>query len=209
MIRIIIADDHDLTRRGLKQMFSEVPHISIAEEVVDGNELLNRISLFDFDLLLLDINLPGRSGLDLMKDIRRIKPDLRVLILSIYEDEHYVLNAINKGTDGYIAKSADPMELVKAIEKVARGEKYISEAMAGKILFYSKSSRVEKLHTSLTERELELLKRIASGESPREIAEKLYISVKTVHAHREHILRKMKMRSNAELILYAVKEGLI
>jgi len=209
MIRLLIADDHDLIRKGLKQLLAEEHRIVVAGEASSSQEVLHLITRQEFDLLLLDINLHGQSGLDILTDIKRLRPGLPVLILSIYEDDAYIIGAINKGANGYISKSADSSELIRAIERVAKGEKYISGELAGKVLFVTRSATVNKLHTSLTPREMEILKRIASGTAPRQIAQALSISVKTVQAHREHILRKMNMRSNAEMIRYAVRENLI
>jgi len=208
MIHLLIADDHDLIRRGLRGVFHETNHICVSAEATDGPGLIRELSLNDFDVLLLDINLPGRSGLDLLQDIRRLRPQLPVLILSIYEDDEYILGAIQHGANGYIPKSADPGELIRAIEQVASGKKYISEKLAHKILFHPDQMVTGKIHQSLTARELEVLRKIAEGKPPRQIAGEPCISVKTVNAHREHILQKMNMHSTAELIRYAMKEKL-
>ena len=207
MIRVIIADDHDLIRRGLKQSLSETKHITVADEAGEWTELFRKISRKEYDILLLDINMPGRSGIDVLQEIKKLRPALPVLILSIYEDENYVLRAIRRGADGYISKASSTDDLIKAIEKVSKGGQYISDSKAEKVLFHAKKY-LDPLHKSLSDREMEVLLKITEGKSPKTIAKELSISVKTINAHREHILRKMNMKSTAELIRYGIKHKL-
>ena len=208
MIQVIIADDHEIIRRGVRQIISETSHIRVIAEVSDGKELMGKLGTTEVDLLLLDISMPGRSGLDILSDLKKIKPRLPVLILSIYEDDEYIRKAIQSGVSGYISKTALSSELIRAIEVVAGGGRYISEKLATKIIFTHDQDSTKPLHENLTDRELEVLKHIARGQSPRLIAADLAISVKTVNAHREHILRKMNMKSNAELIRYGIEHFL-
>ncbi len=208
MIQVIIADDHEIIRRGVRQIISETSHIRVISEVSDGKELMGKLGTTEVDLLLLDISMPGRSGLDILYDLKKIKPRLPVLILSIYEDDEYIRKAIQSGVSGYISKTALSSELIRAIEVVAGGGRYISEKLATKIIFTHDQDSTKPLHENLTDRELEVLKHMARGQSPRLIAADLAISVKTVNAHREHILRKMNMKSNAELIRYGIEHFL-
>jgi DNA-binding NarL/FixJ family response regulator len=208
MIRVIIADDHDLIRRGVKQSLSETKSITVTDEAAEWTELIHKISRNEYDILLLDINMPGRSGIDVLRDIKKLRPTLPVLILSIYEDENYVLKAIARGADGYISKASNTDDLIKAIEKVVKGGQYISDSLAEKVLFHSKSKTIDLIHKSLSDREMEVMLKIIEGKPPKLIAKELSISVKTVNAHREHILRKMNMKSTGELIRYGIKHKL-
>lgn len=209
MINILIADDHAVVRQGIKKILSDASDIVVAGEASEWRGLFQIMREAAFDVLLLDISLPGRSGLDILREIKQMFPAVPVLILSMYEEEEYVVRAINDGASGYVSKSAVAEDLILAIRRVAAGGQYISGFLAERFIFDPKTGKAGNLHTCLSTRELEVLKKIAGGMSAKAIAAELSLSVKTVNAHREHILKKMNMRSNAELIKYAVTHTLV
>lgn len=208
MIRVLVADDHEIIRRGVRQIIAETDHIRVVSEASEWKELIGKLGQTDADILLLDINMPGRSSLDILPDLKKIKPRLPVLIFSIYEDEEYIRKAITRGVSGYISKTTVSAELIRAIEIVAGGGQYVSERLASKILFGREPDAIKPLHDLLSKRELEVLLHIVRGTSPRQIAAQLSISIKTVNAHREHILQKMNLKSNAQLIRYGIEHAL-
>jgi len=209
MIRLLVADDHPVIRKGIREIFHESDRIEVAGEAKDWKEILNKIGRHKYDVLLLDIKMPGRSGLDILPEIKIIQPKLPVIIFSVFEDEEYVIKAINLGASGFLSKASEAGEMIKAIETVAGGNKYITGELASKLLFAGTAGIVEPLHNVLSKREMEVLVKIASGSSARQIAQDLSIHVKTVNAHREHILKKMHMKSNAELVKYAVNHRIV
>jgi two-component system invasion response regulator UvrY len=209
MIRILIADDHAVVREGVKHILSDIPDIHIAGEASSGTEVLNKVNTRDYDLILLDIAMPGRDGLEILKDIKMQKPKLPVLILSMFPEEQYALRALKSGAAGYLTKDSIPNELVKAVRKIARGGKYISSSFSEKLLFSLDSDTERPSHETLSDREFQVMRMIASGKTLREIADELALSEKTVCTYRSRILEKMGMRNNAELTHYAVKNHLI
>ena len=209
MIKILIADDHAVVREGIKHILSEIPDIHIAGEARSGTEVLDRINSKDFDLILLDIAMPGRDGLEILKDIKMQKPKLSVLILSMFPEEQYALRALKSGAAGYLTKDSIPAELVKAIRKIARGGKYISASFSEKLLFSLDSDAERPPHETLSDREFQVMRMIASGKRLREIADELALSEKTVSTYRSRILEKMGMRNNTELTYYAIKNRLV
>ena len=209
MISILIADDHAIFREGLRQILEDVPDMAVAGEASSGQEVLEKVSKNDYDLLLLDIAMPGLSGLETLKLLKNQKPKLRVLVLSMYPEDQYAVRAIKAGAYGYITKASASEELIGAIRKISGGGRYISASIAEKLLFNLEPEHDRPLHERLSDREYQILCLIARGRTVGEIAEELCLSVKTVSTHRTHILEKMRLKTNAELTNYALKFGLV
>jgi len=209
MIKILIADDHPIVRHGLKQVVADTANIRVVDEAGTGEEVLNKVSNSSYDVILLDIALPDTSGLDVLKRIKHMKPDIPVLMLSIHPEKYYAVQALRAGASGYVTKNRAAKELIEAINKVAAGGKYISASLA-EILASNLNIRPEiPGHEKLTHREYEIMRLIASGVTLKEIAHKFSISTKTVSTHRFRILKKMGMKNNAELIHYAIENQLL
>lgn len=209
-MRIIIADDHALIRKGLKEILQQVEGLVAIDEAQNGPELLLKVSENDYDIIVLDISMPGKSGLDVLKDLRYLKPEIPVLILSVYPEEQYAIRVLKAGASGYLTKSSAPDELVTAIKKIVSGGKYISAALAELLASEIKSGGVIKqLHENLSDREFQVMKMLAVGKTIKEISEELYLSPKTVSTYRTRIYEKMKFSSKSELTGYAMKNGLI
>jgi len=209
MIKVLITDDHPVVRHGIRQILESCKEISLIDEAGDGGELLKKILSTDYSVVLLDISLPGRSGLELLKDIKKIKPSLAVLMLSIHPEEQYALRALKTGASGYLTKSSAPEELITAVRKAANGGKYITQSLAESIAWDFDSEQEKPLHHKLSDRELEVMCLMAKGKSIREIADDMAVSPKTVSTYRERILSKMNLHSNSEIIRYAIKNGLV
>ena len=209
-MHILIADDHAIVRKGIRQLpLEEYPSATI-EETGDGNSLVAKASAEKWDVVICDLDLPGRSGLDAMLQIKEIVPKLPVLIMSIYPEEQYAKRLLKAGAAGYVSKDAATEELTKAVRMVLQGRKYISPTVAELIAEDMGQSSADKApHESLSNREFEIFKMIASGQSVSEIADKLSLSSTTVSTHRARILAKMCMRTNSELIRYALNNKLI
>ena len=209
MIKILIADDHGIIRKGIKQILSRTSDIEVTAEASTGQEALEKIWTIHFDLVILDISLPGRNGLEILKQIRSQKPKLPVLILSMYPEEQYAVRVLRAGASGYLTKESDKNELVEAIRRIAEGKKYITPSLAEKLASELEPSNDKALHERLSDREYHILCLIAKGKSSNEFAEELALSVKTVSTHRARVLEKMGMKSNAELTYYAVQSKLV
>ncbi len=209
MINILIVDDHAIVRRGIKEIVSEIPQVALINEAENGREALKRMALSSYNLVLLDIAMPGESGLEILRQIKKIYPETSVIILSMYTDESYVFRAFNNGADGYVTKDNTPDDLVDAITKVMQGESYISPSLQGATDETMESQSKALIHEGLSNREFQIMTMIASGKSVTEIAKELFLSVKTVSTHRANILKKMKMKNNAEITHYVINEGLI
>ncbi len=208
-IRILIADDHPIVREGYKKILSDTPDMVVSDEAGNGQEVLNYIRKKDYDLILLDISMPGRSGLEILKELKTERPKLPVLILSIYPEEQYAVRAFRAGASGYLTKASAPNELISAIRKISQGGRYISSSMAEKLTYYLDIDSTKAPHEALSDREYQVMLMIASGKTVSEIAEELCLSVKTISTYRTHILEKMKMKNNAEITLYAVQNKLV
>ena len=208
MIRILIGDDHAIVRRGLKQIVEE-SYDMIVDEAKNGQEVLEKTRKNEYDILVLDISLPDRSGLDVLKHLKNTKPDLPILILSIHPEEQYAVRVLRAGASGYLSKDSAPDELAAAIRKVSQGRKYVSTSLAEKLAFNLDKSTENPLHETLSDREFQVMCMIASGKTVKQIAEKLCLSVKTISTYRSRILEKMHMQNNAELTHYAIKNGLV
>jgi len=209
MLKILIADDHAIVRQGLKQIVTETPDMIVAGEASNGQELLNKIKENDYDVVVLDITMPGRDGMDVLKQLRSEKPELPVLMLSIHPEEQYALRALRAGASGYLTKESAPDELVVAIQKVSRGGKYISSSLAEKLAFELEAGHEQAPHETLSDREYQVMCMIASGKTVMEIAQELVLSEKTISTYRSRILEKMNMKNNAELTYYAIKNQLV
>jgi two-component system, NarL family, invasion response regulator UvrY len=209
MIRIFIADDHAVVREGLKHILSEMPDVLVAGEAGNGQEVLEKVGRKEYDLILLDIAMPGRDGLEILKDLKLQKPKLPVLILSMFPEEQYALRALKSGASGYLTKDSIPDELIKAVRKILKGGKYISSSFSDKLLFSFDSDAEKPIHETLSDREYQVLRMIASGRTLQSIADELSLSVKTISTYRTRILEKMGMKNNAELTHYAIKLNLV
>ena len=205
-MKIIVADDHAVVRKGLKQILANMSGVTLVEEVDNSPSLIERISKENFDFVILDISMPGQSGLVALKEIKVRKPKLPVLILSIHPEEQYALRALKDGASGYITKDSAPEELVTAIQKILSGHKYISPSITDKLA----NNFSDKLpHELLSNREYEVFSMIAVGKTMTNIADELSLSVKTVSTYRSRIYEKMSMNSRTEITLYAIQNKLI
>jgi two-component system, NarL family, invasion response regulator UvrY len=206
--RVLIVDDHAVVRQGLKQILSEsdIP-VSIGE-AGSGQEALSMARSGNWDLVVLDISLPDRSGLDVLKQIKSYYPKLPVLVLTMHAEEQYAVRVLRAGAAGYLTKDSAPEEMANAVKKVAAGGRYVSSSLAEKLVFDMGGMR-ERPHEALSDREFQVFCMLASGERIKDIAEKLCLSVKTVSSHRARILTKMKMKNNAQLVQYALEHKLI
>jgi DNA-binding NarL/FixJ family response regulator len=209
MIKVLIIDDHPIVRQGLRQVLKETSDIVVIGEAGNSSEALSEIAKNDCDVALLDISMPGRNGLDILRQLKIERPDLHLLILSTYPEEQYAVRALQDGADGYLTKASAPDELVAAIRKAAMGGKYVSSTLAEKLAFALDTSTQRPLHENLSDREFEVMCMIASGKTVKEIAAALSLSIKTISTYRARILEKTHMKNNAEITLYAVKQGLV
>jgi DNA-binding NarL/FixJ family response regulator len=207
MIKVIIVDDHPVVRRGLKQIIEDEPDMKVVAEVINARDFFPAVRNKECDIVILDINLPDRSGIDVMSQLRYEKPNLPVLILSVLPEDQYALRLIKAGASGYLMKDSALTELVKAIRKVSSGGRYISEVLAAKTIFQPGSTEKQP-HESLSNREFQILCMIAQGKSLKNIAIELFISEKTVSTYRSRILEKMNMSNNSDLIRYVLEHNL-
>lgn len=208
MIRILIADDHALFRAGLKQLLDKTSDIRIVDDASNGGEVMARISKAQYDLILLDISMPG-GGIELAKQIKAFKPDQKVLIVSIHPEEQYAVRAFRAGASGYLPKESTPEELTEAIRKVMNEGTYVSPSL-GKELIARLSKKFQSArHEVLSDRELQVLLMIASGKTVQEIADELYLSVSTINTYRVRILKKMNLQNDVELAHYAIQHQLL
>ena len=209
MIRALIADDHAVVRQGLKQILGDTPEMVVAGEATTGQEVLDKIRAETWDVVVLDISMPDRSGLDVLKQLRSERPKLPVLVLSMHSEDQYAVRVLKAGASGYLTKDSAPDELVKAIRKVVSGGRYVSSFLAEKLAFEIGTDSSRLPHETLSDREFQVLRLIAAGKSVTEIAAELYLSVKTVSTYRTRMLTKMNLGTNAELIHYAMQNHLI
>ncbi len=209
MIEVLIADDHTIVRRGLIQIVMETDDIVVTGEASNGQEVLELLRERSWDVVLLDLAMPGRGGMDTLRRLNNDYPDLPVLILSIYPEDQYAVRALKEGAAGYLTKERAPEELVFAIRKAARGGKYVSASLAEKLASDLSRDGSKAPHETLSEREYQVMLMLASGKAVSEIGKELNLSVKTISTHRARLLKKMAMRSNAELTQYAFHNKLI
>lgn len=209
MITVLICDDHTLLREGLKQILAGMPDIVVADEAGDGKEVLKKAGARDYDVILLDIALPGRNGIDICKQLKSMKPHLNILMLSMYPEEQFALRSLRAGAAGYLTKNSVSTELIAAIRKVSRGERHISTSLA-EALASNLTDRADKpTHEILSDREYEIMCMIATGKTITEIAEELSLSINTISTHRARLLKKMNLKTNAELTYYAFQKRLV
>lgn len=209
MTRILVADDHTVVRRGLRQILLEGFPGAYVEEVGDAEDLIKYVVKAEWDVVISDLSMPGRSGLDALQQIKQLHPNLPVLILSIHPEEQYALRVLKAGASGYLSKDMAPDELVNAVKKVMLGKKYITASVAEKLAATLDQDHNKPLHEFLSDREFNVLKMLAAGRSVSEIAETLFLSVTTVSTYRSRIMTKMNLKNNAELTLYAMENKLL
>jgi two-component system invasion response regulator UvrY len=208
VIRVFVADDHAVVRRGLRQIL-EAEGMSVPVEGGTAEEVLSHIEERTTDVLVLDLSLPGSNGLDLLKEAKRRRPDLPVLILTVHSEDQYAVRALRAGASGYLTKDMAPEQLVEAIRKVYRGGRYVTAGLAERLVMHLHEDPEKAPHEALSNREFEVLRLIASGRTVSEAAEAMGLSVKTVSTYRTRILEKMSMKTNAELTHYAIRNGLV
>lgn len=209
MRRILIADDHAIVRRGMKQLLLEHYPFATIGEAANVEELIKEVMDKQWDVVVCDMNMPGRSGLDALTQIKEISPKLPVLIMSMYPEDQYALRVLKSGASGYLAKETIHDDIVKAIEMVIQGKRFITSAVAERLAEAVNSDADRELHESLSDREFDVFKLLETGKSVSEIALQLSLSSTTVSTYRSRIMEKMRMKSNAELARYAIEKGLI
>ena len=207
--RILVADDHAIFREGLKQVIGMTVDMTVVDEAVNGQELLNKIQNNDYDMVILDVSMPGRNGLDVLVELKNIKPKLPVLVLSMHPEEQYALRAYKLGASGYLTKGSPSQELLAALQKISLGKKYVSSALAESLVTGLSDPDHQDLLHSLSNREYQVMSLIASGKTVGKIAGELVLSVKTVSTYRAHILRKLNMKNNAELTRFVIENNLL
>jgi len=208
-IKILIADDHAIVREGLKQIVAEEKDMQVCGEAENASTLMSLLEKEKWSVVVLDINMPGKSGLEALKDIKLLYPDLPVLILSMFNEDQYGLRAIKAGASGYLKKVSAPTELVVALRKIVQGKKYINSSLAEKLAESISNDQQNIMHEKLSDREYQIMCNIALGKSAEEIAQELSLSINTIYTYRNRILDKMSMKSNVELTQYVLQNKLI
>ena len=208
-MRVLIADDHPIFRAGLKEVLAKDPEIKWIGEADDGHKALALARKAKWDVILLDITMPGKDGLEILQELRRERPNLPVLVLSAHPEDQMALRMLRAGAAGYLTKDKAPEILLTAIRKVLRGQKYISEALAEKTTLHVISEAPAQLHETLSDREYQVMRLIAAGKTIQEIGEELFLSARTVSTYRARLLEKMNMASNMELLRYALEHKLL
>jgi len=208
-MRILITDDHALIRMGLKQLIQAGFGKAVVGEAANAGEALEQIGGNEWDAVVLDITMPGRSGIDILRDIKMLRPKLPVLILTACSEDEFAMRVLKAGAAGFVRKEMAPSELINAIKKVVAGGKYISQSLAEKLASKLNQDIEIPVHETLSDREYEVMRLLAKGNTPSEVAKMLSLSVKTVSTYRTRLLEKLNLRSNAELTYYAIKNGLV
>lgn len=209
MKKILIADDHEIFRKGIAHVLGGLPCDVSVDEAGNGQQAIELIWGTAYSVVLLDISMPGRNGIDILKLIKSFKPDVKVLILSMYPEEQFAVRALKAGADGYLTKAAGPDEVLRAVEKVLRGNKYITPSLAEQLACHIEQDRGRAIHETLSDREYEVLCMTATGKSVKQIAMELSLSHKTISTYRTRILSKMNMQNIAQLIQYAVHNRIV
>jgi len=209
MIRVLVADDHPVVRQGVKQVISEESDMAVLGEARNGQEVLDLVHRENWDILVLDVTMPGKGGLEVLKEIKHMQPKLPVLILSVHPEDQYALRTLKAGASGYLTKESAPDQLVLAIRKILQGGKYVSPTLAEKLASHLRAEAQRPPHEVLSDREYQVLLMVASGKQTRAIAEEMSLSVKTIHTFRARILEKMGMRGNADLAYYVFRNRLL
>lgn len=208
MIRVLLADDHTLFREGVRRLLDTEAGIDVVAEAARGQEVLDQAAKTTPDVVLLDVSMPGRGGLETLGELKTRQAGIRVLMLTVHPEDHFAIRCIKGGADGYMTKDAAPEELVRAIRRVAGGHKYITPELAEQLAMTLGQDFEEQPHERLSDREFQVMRLIASGKTVSEIAEELNLSVKTISTYRSRILEKMNLRNNAEIMQYAIKREL-
>lgn len=209
MIRVVLCDDHAMVRRGIRETLSDAVDIQVVAESANYAEVREVLRSTPCDVLLLDLNMPGRGGLDVLASLREANSPIRVLIVSMFAEDQYAIRCLRAGAHGYLNKAGDPAELITAVRTVASGRKYVTREVSEMLVENLASPSTDALHDSLSERELQTLLKIASGKRLSEIAEELMLSPKTVSVYRSRLLEKLKLTNNAELAVYAIRNTLV
>ncbi len=207
-IKVLVADDHEIVRQGLKTIISEHSDLSIAGEAENGNQVLKILKKTKVDVVLLDFDMPEKNGLDTLVELKALYPKLPVMILSIFPEDHYGTRFLKAGASGYLQKSSATDQLIDAIRKVFNGGKYISSALTDKLVTSLNKDKEQFLHESLTDREFQVFRLLATGKKLKEMADELCLSINTISTYRSRILQKMDLKSNADVIRYAIENGL-
>jgi two-component system, NarL family, invasion response regulator UvrY len=208
MVRIVIADDHVLIREGFKKLIDREPGMTVVAEAGDAKSVFDIVRKIDFDILVLDLNMPNRSGLDILIALRERDPKIRVLILSMYPEEQYAMRAFKAGARGYLSKESAPDELLVALRRIYNEGKYVSPTLAEYLISGSEQNKEEALQSALSNREFQVFQLIASGKTIHEIAGNLSLSISTVNTYRKRVLDKMQMSTNLEIIRYVIEKDL-
>ena len=208
MIRVVIADDHQILREGLKQLLLAAGDLDVVGEAGDGHEVLERVRTLGFDVLLLDMSMPGKSGVELIKQVKAEKPKLRILVLSMHEEHQYAVRAIRAGASGYLTKESAAAQLVAAIRKIAAGGAFISAEVAERLALDAMPHAEGPLHAALSDREYQVFRLLVTGRSVSDIAEQLHLSAKTISTHKARLMEKLQVDNNAALVRYAVSHRL-
>ncbi len=209
MIKVILCDDHAMVRRGIKDTLADAIDIQVVGESGSYSEVRELLRSTPCDVLILDLNLPGRGGLEVLASLREDNSPIRVLIVSMFAEDQYAIRCLRAGADGYLNKAGDPSELIPAVRSLAKGRKYVTPEISEMLVNQLASPRTESLHAALSERELQTLLKIASGKRLSDIAEELMLSPKTVSVYRARLLEKLKLSNNAELAVYAIRNELV
>jgi len=208
MIRIVLADDHAIVREGLKGILARIPDFAVVAEAGDGTQVLQLAREVEFDLLVLDLSMPGRSGMELIKLVKAEKPRVRILVLSMHQETQYAVRAIKSGASGYLTKESAPVELEQALRKIAAGGAYVSAEVAQALALGAMPDAERPPHQTLSTREFEVFQRLVAGESVTDIASTLHLSVKTVSTHKSNLMGKLGLASAPDLVRYAIRHGL-
>lgn len=209
VIRVLVADDHAVVRKGLEQILSETPDIEVAAQASTGADVLRLVREQRFNAVILDVNLGTSNGLELLAEIKKERPELPVLVLTVYSAEQYAVRALRAGAAGFLTKESAPDQLVEAVRKIVTGGRYMSVEMAEQLAHWVADDRERRPHELLSDREFQILRMLASGKTVSQVADELSLSVKTISTHRMRLLKKMQMKTNAELTSYAVRNGLV
>lgn len=208
-MKVIIVDDHELIREGLKKVLVKHSDLKVVGEAAYSQDLLDLLDRHEVDVVILDISMPGKSGLELLRDIKNFHPKVKTLVLSMYPEDRFAIRALKAGASGYLSKQSAAKELVNALRKIMSGGKYISPALAEQLVLEIETPSDKPLHEKLSNREFEIMLKISLGKSVSEIADELILSVNTITSYRARVMQKMNMKSNAEIIRYALKNQLV
>lgn len=209
MIKVCLVDDHTIVRKGLKQILEQNKDIEVSGEADSASGMFKILKTEHFDVIILDISLPGRSGIDALKQLREMDHEIPVLILSMHPPDQYALRVMKAGASGYLTKESAPDELISAVKKIARGKRYINNELAEELANYVNGKTTRDPHSKLTDREFEVMKSIAKGKSLTHIAQELSLSVKTISTYRRRVLNKLNLKNNSELIRYGMDHNLV